>query len=82
MLDTSVVIIPLERYNELLRTETRVNVLVERMYQKDYMPKEDILEFLGTELSVELATEIRNENARIIQECENRLIGGNTNHEN
>lgn len=73
MLDTNVVVIPLERYNELLRTETRVNVLVGRMYHNDYVSREDVLDILGTELSVELAEEIREETRKTRDEYEKRL---------
>lgn len=55
-----IVLIPLSRYDELIRTETRVNVLVERLWHQPYMSKEDILFILDTELSVELAEETRN----------------------
>lgn len=55
-----IVLIPLSRYDELIRTETRVNVLVERLWHQPYMSKEDILFILDTELSVELAEEARN----------------------
>lgn len=54
-----IVLIPLSRYDELIRTETRVNVLVERLWHQAYMSKEDILFILDTELSVELAEEER-----------------------
>lgn len=73
MLDTSVVVIPLERYNDLLRTETRVNVAVERMYHDDFFNKEEILWILGTELSTELAEEMRIETERIRKAYENKL---------
>lgn len=73
MLDTSVVVIPLERYNDLLRTETRVNVAVERMYHDEFLNKEEILWILGTELSTELAEEMRIETERIRKAYENKL---------
>lgn len=59
MLDTSVVVIPLERYNELLQKETRVNVLAERLWHNDFLSREDILWILDTELSVSVAEELR-----------------------
>lgn len=58
-MDTGVVVIPLERYNDLLRLETRVNVLVGLMYHHEYVSDEDVLDILGTDLSAELAGEIR-----------------------
>lgn len=59
MLNASVVVIPLERYEELIRTETRVDTVVERIMHGGFVNKEDILWMLNTELSVELALEIR-----------------------
>lgn len=73
--NTSVVIIPLDRYEELIRTETRVNVLVERMYHSDYVSREDVLDILGTELSVELAEDIREESRKTRDEYEKKLKG-------
>lgn len=59
MLNDSVVVIPLQRYNELLDIETRVDVAVERIVHDDYFKKEDILWVLGTDLAVDKAMELR-----------------------
>lgn len=64
MLNASVVVIPLERYEELVRAETRINVLVERLMHSDMFCKEDALWILNTELSVELASELHSETER------------------
>lgn len=61
-LDTSVVVIPLKRYEELLDLETRVNVVVERVTHDKYFEKEDVLWVLGTDLAVDLAMEITKRN--------------------
>lgn len=61
-LDTSVVVIPLRRYEELLDLETRVNVVVERVTHDKYFEKEDVLWVLGTDLAVDLAMEITKHN--------------------
>lgn len=58
MLDSNVVVIPLQRYEELIQKETRLNVVVERLMHCDFFGKEDILWVLDTELSVELAYEL------------------------
>lgn len=71
--NTSVVIIPLDRYEELVQMETRVNVVVERMYHDEFASREEILSILGTELSVELAEEIREEARKTREEYEKRL---------
>lgn len=54
----SVVVIPLDRYTELIQLETRVDSLVERIYHDNEMSVESLLWALGTDLSVELANEI------------------------
>jgi hypothetical protein len=58
MNDSGMVMIPIKRYEELLRTETRVNLLVERYTYDKYIKDEDVLFTLGTELAAELALEI------------------------
>lgn len=58
MQDTNVVVVPLQRYEELIRTETRLNAVVERLIHNDFLNKEDILWILNTELSVEVAHEL------------------------
>lgn len=58
MSDSSVVVIPLQRYDELLKAETRINVIVERLTHDKFLNNEDILWLLDTELSVELAQEL------------------------
>lgn len=59
MLSSSVVVIPLQRYNELLNIETRVDVVVERIAHDDYLKREDILWILGTDLAIDKAMELR-----------------------
>lgn len=76
--NAGMVMIPIRRFEELLKTETRVNVLVERIQHSTYMKNEDILFLLDTELSVELALDILDKNekqrqewAKTVQEKEN-----------
>lgn len=66
--NNGMVMIPIKRYEELIRTETRVNVLVERIQHSTYMKNEDILFLLDTELSVELALDILDKNEKQRQE--------------
>lgn len=56
---TSVVIIPLDRYTELIQLEARVDTIVDRFYRNDIVTNEELLSALGTELSVELADKMR-----------------------
>lgn len=76
--NTGMVMMPVRRFEELIRTETRVNVLVERIQHSTYMKNEDILFLLDTDLSVELALDILDKNekqrqewAKTVQEKEN-----------
>ena len=68
MNDSGMVMIPIKRYEELLRTETRVNLLVERYTYDKYIKDEDVLFALGTELAVELALEIIEKRKRTLEE--------------
>lgn len=54
-MNSNVVVIPLDRYEELIRTEARVNVVVERIAHNDFFSVEDILWILDTDLSIGLA---------------------------
>lgn len=53
--------IPQSRYEQLLDIETRVDVVVERISNDKYCEKESILRILGTELALQKADEIREE---------------------
>lgn len=65
MSGAEIVIIPLEKYTELIRTKERVDVLVERLWHDDALSREDILWILGTDLSVELAAEEQDKRLRM-----------------
>lgn len=64
MESAGVVVIPLERFEQLIATEQRVNVVVERMYHSDFLSNEDILWILGTESAVEIAQSLREEDEK------------------
>lgn len=55
------VTIPQQEYKMLLDIETRVDVAVERMINQEYCKTEDVLRILGTELALQRADEIREE---------------------
>lgn len=69
-MDELMVTIPLNRYEELVKTETRVNVVVERFMQQKYLTNSELLYTLGTELAVELASKIMEEAQKYTQETE------------
>lgn len=58
---TLTVTIPQNRYEQLLDLETRVDVAVERMTNDEYCNIEDVLRILGTELALQRADEIQEE---------------------
>lgn len=55
---SGVVVIPIQRYNELLDIETRVDVVVERIKRERYVDSESVLWTLGTELAIDAAMDI------------------------
>lgn len=66
------VTIPLTRYEQLLDIETRVDVAVERMTNDEYCKIEDVLRILGTELALQKADEIREEDRKREEEYHKR----------
>lgn len=61
MASGNMVVIPLERYEDLLETEIRVKVAVERLVHSDCFDREEVLWILDTEVSAELAQELYEE---------------------
>lgn len=51
--------IPLDRYEELLDLETRVNVVVERLKHSGFFEIKDLLWILGTEEAIDVANEMQ-----------------------
>ena len=47
-----------DRYEQLLDTETRVDVAVQMICDSDFLRTEDILRILGTERAIERADEL------------------------
>lgn len=58
------VTIDLDRYEDLLDTETRVNVAVERIINQKYIRTEDILRIFGTTAAIHEADRLREEDER------------------
>lgn len=56
--NTAVVVIPQKRYEELIGLEQRANVLVECIYRKKTLSVDDVLWTLGTELAMELVSDV------------------------
>lgn len=51
--------IPLDRYEELLEAEIRSRVIVERIYNGDYMSEKEILIAIGSELALDMVEEMQ-----------------------
>lgn len=58
------VTISLQRYEQLLDIETRVDVAVERIADDKYIDNEAVLRILGTELALQKADEMREESRK------------------
>ena len=58
------------RYEQLLDIETRVDVVVERITHDNHITTEDILRILGTELALQGAEEILEEERKRKEEKE------------
>lgn len=52
------VIIPRDRYDELLDIETRVDVVVDMIARNDYVSMSNVLRILGSEYALDVAKEI------------------------
>lgn len=61
MENTTMVTIPLERYEQLIKTSARVDTIVELAMRERTLYTETTLLMLGTEASVELSEEIAQE---------------------
>lgn len=59
MSNNDMVVIPLERLTELIAIEARVDVAVNRIRNEKYIPMEELLWTLGTNLAIQAAIEIR-----------------------
>ena len=58
MMDDSRITITTERFSELIKIETRVDILVDMLGQDEFVSKETILRILGTEKAIEVADRI------------------------
>lgn len=65
---SNVVVIPLQRYDKLLDTETRVDVVVDQIYHTGYITVKDVLSILGTELALDLLREMEEKESERIKD--------------
>ena len=59
MMDDSRITITTERFSELIKIETRVDILVDMLGRDEFVSKETILRIIGTEKSIDVADRIR-----------------------
>ena len=59
MMDDSRITITTERFSELIKIETRVDILVDMLGRDEFVSKETILRIIGTEKAIESADRIR-----------------------
>lgn len=71
---SEVVTLPISKYNELVKLETRVDIIVERILHSDFLSKEDILWILDTELSTQLAQELHDKAKKEREVCLEKLL--------
>ena len=57
-MDDAMITIQVKRFLELIKIDTRVNVLVDIIDQEEFVSKETILRILGTEKAIEVADRI------------------------
>ena len=58
-MDDAMITIQVERFLELIKIETRVDILVDMIERDEFVSKEEILRILGTEKAIEVADRIR-----------------------
>ena len=57
-MDDAMITIQVERFLELIKIETRVDILVDMIERDEFVSKEEILRILGTEKAIEVADRI------------------------
>lgn len=60
-MDILTVTIPLERYEQLLETETRTEILTEMLIKNSYTRTEEVLRIIGTPKAIKKADKLRKE---------------------
>ena len=58
MMDDSRITITTERFLELIKIETRVDILVDMIERDEFVSKEEILRIIGTEKAIDVADRI------------------------
>lgn len=59
MMDDAMITIQTERFLELIKIETRVDILVDMIERDEFVTKEEILRIIGTEKAIKAADRIK-----------------------
>ena len=59
------VVIPRDRYDELLDIKTRVDVVVDMIARNDYVSMSNVLRILGSEYALDVAREIEKKTSNL-----------------
>ena len=78
-MDNRNVEISLERYEQLINTESRVNVVVDLASNHGYMSLTDFLLTLGTEKAIKTANKLEEDAIKKLEEKSNDVNGGTFN---
>lgn len=78
-MDNRNVEISLERYEQLINTESRVNVVVDLASNHGYMSLTDFLLTLGTEKAIKTANKLEEDVRKKFEEKSNDVNGGTFN---
>ena len=68
MMDDSRITITTERFSELIKIETRVDILADILGRDEFVSKETILRILGTEKAIEVADRIHEKDKELFKE--------------
>ena len=67
-MDDSMITIQVERFLELIKIETRVDILVDMLERDEFVSKEEILRIIGTEKAIEVADRIHEKDKELFKE--------------
>ena len=67
-MDDSMITIQVERFLELIKIETRVDILVDMIERDEFVSKEEILRIIGTEKAIKAADRIHEKDKELFKE--------------
>lgn len=67
-MDDAMITIQVERFLELIKIETRVDILVDMIERDEFVSKEEILRIIGTEKAIKAADRIYEKDKELFKE--------------